>query len=307
MIARMTGTVTSFRTPWPRFNAATTDGIEWHSTNVIAGRPGAGKTLMQDQIIREGFILNKTQKFRVLKFEFEMLARTSAIREYSSHLGKSYKYLCSADGGPITKEDLKRCEDYARSQSDLPIDIIDKSVTVEEFMSIVVDYMDTHAEIVDGKKVYTNTLITIDHSILFEKAKTEKDKMDMLYNLGSALTALKKPYPIAFIVLSQLSRAIENPERNESGKYGNYVLESDIFGADALLQHADFVVGINRPWKYNVKKYGPDKYIIQDDRVLVMHVLKARNGNTGMSFMRSEYDKMRIVETEAPPRDKINF
>jgi len=32
--------------------------------------------------------------------------------------------------------------------------------------------------------------------------------------------------------LSQLNRNIDNPERAEEGKYGNYVLESDIFGAE---------------------------------------------------------------------------
>lgn len=52
-----------------------------------------------------------------------------------------------------------------------------------------------------------------------------------------------------FIVLSQLNRNVDNPERNEDGKYSNYILESDIFGGDALLQHADTVIGINRPAK----------------------------------------------------------
>ena len=87
---RMEGVIKSIKTPWDKFNDATTDGLEWHSMTVIGGRPGSGKTLIKDQIVREAFKLNPTESFRVLEFQFEMLARTSAIREYSSVLGKSF-------------------------------------------------------------------------------------------------------------------------------------------------------------------------------------------------------------------------
>jgi hypothetical protein len=122
----------------------------------------------------------------------------------------------------------------------------------------------------------------------------------MLNNLGEAMTMLKKIYPVAFIILSQLNRNIDNPERSEDGKYGNYILESDIFGADALLQHADTVVGINRPAKQKIKFYGPDRYIIDNDRILVLHFLKCRNGDTRLSFFKGEFENMRIVEIQTP-------
>lgn len=299
MKGRMEGNITSFRTPWVKFNDATTDGLEWHSTTVIGGRPGAGKTLAQDQIIREGFKLNPAENFRVLKFEFEMMARTSAIRDYSSLLGKSYKYLCSADG-KLSKEDLKSCYEYAKTIIGQPVDVVDTPVTVNEFGEIIEKYMEAHAIMIGGKKVYTHTVITVDHSLLFERAPFEKDPMDMLYNLGKKLTYLKKKYPIAFIILSQLNRSVDSPERSEDGKYGNYILDSDIFGADALLQHADTLVGLNRPALKQIKFYGPDRYIIENDQTLVMHFLKARNGDTRMSFFKAEFSKMRIVEMATP-------
>ena len=58
---------------------------------MIGGRPGSGKTLIKDQIIRESFALNPHDKFRVLEFQCEMVGRTSAIREFSSVTGKTYK------------------------------------------------------------------------------------------------------------------------------------------------------------------------------------------------------------------------
>jgi replicative DNA helicase len=301
---RMNGQIKSLRTPWPKFDDALTNGFEWNTLNVIGGRPASGKTLIVEQIVRESFALNPGENFRVLQFQFEMLARTSAIREYSSVIGRSYKYLCSADG-KLTESDLQKCYDYAKAKVQYPIDVVEKPCTVEEFKQIIGEYMVENAKTdSDNNMILPKVLITIDHSLLFKKAPYEKDKQDMLNNLGEALTLLKRQYPIAFILLSQLNRNIDSPERSEEGKYGNYVLESDIFGSDAILQHADNVIGINRPAKQKIRFYGPDRYLIEDDRVIVLHFLKCRNGDTRLSFFRAEYEKMMIVEMITPPQQE---
>ena len=297
------GVIRSLATPWPKFNDAMTNGIEWNTMTVIGGRPASGKTLIAEQITREAFILNPAENFRVLQFQFEMLARSSAIREYSSVIGRSYKYLCSADG-KLSDDDLKRCYEYAKQKVKYPIDIVETPCTVEEFKSIIHAYMAKHVDKTKPDGGFTKTLITIDHSLLFKKAANEREKSDTLNALGEALTYLKRIYPIAFIVLSQLNRNIDSPERAEDGKYGNYVLESDIFGADSLLQHADTVIGINRPGKQKIRFYGPDRFIIEDDRVMVLHFLKCRNGDTRLSFFRAEFEKMKIVEMATPPQQE---
>lgn len=315
---RMKGDIRSMKTPWNRFNDAGVDGIEWHSTIVIGGRPASGKTAIKDQIVREAFKLNPGEDFRVLEFSLEMLARVSAIREFSAVTGKSYKVLCNAvKHEPVTTDVLKSCLDYANQKVKYPIDIVEEPCTVSEFKAIIEDYMNAHAiiktedyhEEVDGKtvtkqrqvKVYKKTIITLDHSLLLKKEAFEKDKYDTLYALGDALTALKRKYPIIFIILTQLNRSIDDPARAEDGKYGNFILESDIFGADALLQHADMVIGINRPGLRKIKFFGPDRYIIDNENIMVMHFLKCRNGDVRMSFFRVEFEKMSIVEIPPPP------
>ena len=300
---RMEGLIKSIQTPWSKFNDATTDGLEWHSMIVIGGRPASGKTLIKDQIVREAFRLNPGENFRALEFQFEMLARTSAIREYSSVLGKTYKHLCSA-GSLLTPDELQLCYAHAKERVKYPIDIVEQPCTVNEFKEIISAYMEEHATIDGENKSYSKTIVTLDHSVLLKRAPFEKDKMDTLYNLGEALTDLKRRYPIIFIILTQLNRDINNPERNEDGKYGNYVLESDIFGADALLQHADTVVGIDRPGKRKIRFYGPDRYMIEDENVLVFHFLKCRNGDARMSFFKAEFYHMKVVEMPTPPQQE---
>lgn len=302
---RRKGALQSFITPWHKVNDAGVNGIEWKSMVVIGGRPGSGKTLGKDQIIREAYKRNKGVPMRVLEFQFEMVARASKIREFSSVLGKPYKYICSAyEDDKLSESDIKELHEHAKgmtSEESYPIDIVETPVTVKTFIKIVESYMEKHAQTIEGKKVYTDTVITADHSLLFVQERGQS-KTDMLYELGEAVTKLKRKYPIIAIILSQLGRHVESPERNENGKYGNYILETDIFGGDALLQHADMVIGINRPGQKFIKHYGPEKFIIADDNVLVFHFLKCRSGDTRMSFMRAAFDRMEIQEMETPER-----
>lgn len=305
---RKQGLIGSFRTPWPKVNDAGVDGFEWHNLVVIGGRPKSGKTLIKDQIIREMSTHNPGQTINVLEFQLEMLARSSKVREFCAILEKPYKYICSASkDDKLSDVDLNTLYQYSKSvvaTDKTPVDIVEKPCTVITFSKIITDYMEEHSVIIEGKKVYINTVVTLDHSLLLNKAKDENSKTDMLYNLGETLTALKRKYPILFIVLSQLSRDMEKPERNENGKYGNYVLDNDIFGGDALFQHADIVIGINRPALKAIEYYGPERYHIVDDSVLIFHFLKCRNGDTRMSFFKAEFDKMRIVEMETPKMRK---
>ena len=66
------------------------------------------------------------------------------------------------------------------------------------------------------------------------------------------------------------------------------------------LQHADMLIGINRPAKQKIRFYGPDRYIIEDDKTLVFHFLKARNGDARMSFFKAEFERMEVSEMNPP-------
>jgi len=291
MRRRQQGIEKSIFTPWPKFNDAGTDGLEWNTLTIIGGRPGSGKTLIKDQIVRESFDLNPGDDFRVLEFNFEMVGRTSAIRQFSSLTGKTYKELCSA-GSILNSNVFNQCHQYAKDRVKAPIDKINRPMTINQMREQVDMYMNVHK----GQK----TIITLDHTILVKRAPYQNNRQDMLFELGEFFTQTKRDYPCLFIVLSQLNRNIDNPDRAINGKYGNYILESDIFGSDAMLQHADMLIGLNRPAKQKIRFYGPDKYIIADDRTLVFHFLKARNGDVRMSFFKAEFERMQVSEMATP-------
>jgi len=302
MEKRAEGTITSYKTPWDKINSAGILGFEYNSIIIIAARPGGGKTLMKDQIIREGFKINRGQGIRALEFQFEMVGRNSKIREFSSVSKQSYKYLCSAEteGVSIDKELIDKCRKYAAKASRYPIDIVDKPGTVEYLRTTIINYMNFHYE-KNGR--YPKTVVTLDHSVLVKKAKGEST-MGMLNALGEMCTELKKMFPILFIILSQLNREIESPARCENGKHGNYPTSGDIFGGDALNQHADMLIILDRPALRYLTVYGPERFTIEDDTQLIAHVVKSRTGDTRMSFFGANFKNMSIEDAETPPQEE---
>ena len=297
MKARRNGELKSLKTAWVNFNNAFCDGLEWRTITVVGARPGTGKTLFMEQLVNDVIKLNGDQKFRILKFQFEMLDETNGIRKLSMNVGSDYNTLMSKEK-PVDRAIFQKCVDFYDSTEgyDL-VDVVYDPCTVEEMCATIHAYMEKH-KTEDG---FTNTLVTIDHSALFRVGKGQKDKFEMLYTLAEGLTEMKKKFPVAFLVLSQLNRNVETIERAKDGTYGNYILDSDLYGSDALLQHADVVLGINKPFNRRIKFYGPEKYIINDPDLLVFHILKSRNGFMGMNFYKLDNTVMRLIEIDPPP------
>ena len=296
--ARRQGDLKSLKSAWPKFNDAFCDGLEWRTITIVGARPGTGKTLFMEQLISDIIVHNTDQEFRILKFQMEMVDETNGVRKLSLNTGADYNTLMSKGGNPVDKGIFYKCvEYYEKSIENDYINVVYDACTIDEMCATIHYEMNKYIR-EDGS--YVNMLVTIDHSALFRVGKGQRDKFEMLNALGEALTMMKKKYPVAFVVLSQLNRNIDNPERQRDGEYGNYVLDSDIYGSDALLQHADVVMGINKPSLRKIRQYGPERFIINDEDMLVFHFLKSRNGTTRISFFKLDRTTMRIVEIATP-------
>lgn len=294
--SRASGNIKSLKTQWKQFNKIGLNGIEWQSLYVIAARPGVGKTLIAASLTRELQRLNPEQDFAVLHFQFEMLGRNMALRELSATSGLNIRYLQSAqDDGmpPLTSADFNKLKDYASKQGIRKEYIIDKALTVNEMRSAIFSFYNTM------KKPF---VITLDHTLLVKQSGSENNKQATLQNLAIMMTEMKNMLPVTFIILTQLNRDIDDPERQKpTGRgEGHYPTESDVYGSDFLLQCADVMIAFNRPAKYNLGLYGPNKYVIDDKFLLAMHILKNRFGEVGIQWYRAEYAKMTIVEAATP-------
>lgn len=287
---RMKGLITSFRTPWQTFNDFGIDGFEWGTVNVIGGRPASGKTTIVNTITRNGFQHNKAD-YAVLDFQFEMTAKTTAVREFTGVLKQDYATLLSANRyRPITPNDIQMARNYAAQHKNERIYQIEEAQTVKGIEEQVDRFW---------KFIQMPFVVSIDHSILVKKGTSEKDKFETLYELGEALTRMKKSYPVIFLILTQMNRSIEAMERKFPGTVGNFPNTADVWGADALLQHCDMMMAINRPALYNLPTYGPEQVVVYPD-LLAVHFLKVRNGTPGVAYYKADFGKSGMIEDPSP-------
>lgn len=279
---RATGSKKSLKTQWSQFNSIGLNGIEWNSLYVIGARPGVGKTLIASSLTRELQNINTDQDFAVLHYQFEMLGRNMAMREFSSANNLNIRYLQSAkdDGMPaLTKGDFELLKSYTLKQKTRQEYVIDKGMTVNEMRSSMYQFYKTM------KKPF---VVTLDHTLLVKQSSSERTKQETLQNLAIMLAEVKNALPVMFLILTQLNREIDDAERQKPGQLSNFPTEKDVYGSDSLLQCADVMIAFNRPAKYNLSFYGPQQFIITptDKYLLAMHVLKKQIWRSGYTMVQ---------------------
>jgi len=294
---RQLGRIKSFALPWNSLNKLGVGGLEWGSMLTIGARPGAGKTMFVSQILRESKILNPTQGFNILEFQFEMAPKQTAARDFVSQLALDYNEVLSI-GKKLDEFYINRIKQYIQECKALETMgvyrvQINSSLTSVEMEAAIIETF--HG--LGGAPL----VVTIDHSWLIKKGKGDKDKFDVLYNTVEMLMQLKNKLPTLVIMITQLNRNIDEAGRKIPGTISNYPTSSDIFGGDAMMQASDVVIALSRPYTFDITAYGPKSYIVTEDGIFA-HLLKVRNGanNVKLIFMRGVFSEQRIVETIAP-------
>jgi replicative DNA helicase len=288
--ARKTGQIKSLQTPWPAINMAGVNGFEWGTIITIAGRPGTGKTAFVNQFTRAAHGLNNNEDFHVIDFQFEMPDKQTAVREFTSFTGIDYAEILSAYR-PIGDNVIDALEQYVNVNQHRDIYVMDTPMTVTEIKDFVLEQYRLYKQ---------KMILTIDHSVLVKLDKGEKDKFEMLYNLGEMMTEIKKRIPVIWIVLTQMNRNMDDSSRKNPGSIANYPTGADIFGADALLQHSDMVMILNHPAKNQIAEYGPKRYLVDPTNV-VAHFVKVRNGKQVMAWFDFVGKNAKFNQIPDPP------
>lgn len=295
--ARRVGKIKSFMLPWSGLNNAGVAGLEWGSMLTVGARPGSGKTMFVSQVLREGKLLNPTQDFNILEFQFEMGARQTASRDFASQVGLDYNQVLSTHK-QIDEFSVKMMKQYLedsrnfqklgnyRTQINDPLTVRD----MEEAIYKVYEGLNSKP-----------LIVTIDHSWLIKKDNHEKEKIATLYNTVEMLMKVKNKLPIIVFMISQLNRSIDETARKTPGSIANYPTSSDIFGGDALMQGSDMVVVLTRPFKADIEIYGRKEYPCKTDDIFC-HILKSRNSadDVNLLFLKAEFAKQKMIEVPEP-------
>lgn len=260
------------KTSLTKFNNAGMNGIMWGSIYTIAGRSGSGKTTFVNQI--ESDLLNPIlnpkcyQDIIILNFNFEMAARRLIGRKIAREFSKTTKQLYqAAPEGNITKDDLEEINNWLQGTiADLPVFYVEASANVTQMQAAIFELRDRFPD----KKFF----ITLDHTILVKKLGPQSS-LDALYDVVAMFNDAKKLIPSSYIILSQLNRDIERPERRDKSSM-HYPIKGDIFGGDASFQASDVVGVLHKPADLNIREYGPQG--LPSAGKIFMHYLKTRDG-----------------------------
>ena len=290
---RRNGEIKSLITPWPSLNEAGINGLEWGSMLTIGARPGAGKTMIVSQILREARRLNPDQKFNILEFQFEMGDEQYAARQFAGEMAQDYGVILSTKK-QLDDFTLKNISKYIEDCKDMEVHGLSRDVISESLTHTDMEEAIQEAYVEGGSKPM---IVTIDHSWLIKKRLDEKEKIATLYNTTEMLMKLKNKIPIIVIMITQLNRSIDEASRKTPGTIANYPTSGDIFGGDALMQGSDLVIALSRPAKADVKVYGPYAYQVENEDVF-MHLLKIRNGNDDnkLVFLKMDGQRQQMVE-----------
>ena len=270
----------------------------------IAGRSGSGKSLFVEQLKRDFCDLNKDQKFSILSFEFEMLATDQIARNLSGRLGYSTKYLYSGEQNIVTDDEFREVQNAAYSIGHYPIYYVDESGSSDD----IVDTVKEFAEKKNVQETGEGIIVTIDHVLLTKGKQTDNEKR-IIDDLCKRCIELKKYFEarninILILLVSQLNREIESPERRTNPKL-HYPSRADIFAASSLFFASDYLFVIHRPASVDgitqKEGYGPHKLPVynpdnNDQAMIYLHFLKERHGNPPILQLLDNFKNSRVDE-----------
>lgn len=297
---RKDGLITSFKTPWDKLNDQTLDGFEWRTMVTLAARSSVGKTAIKDQIIRLAHNLNPNTQFEIVEFQFELPPTSHVIRQLAGYTGMPYEKILSKQR--MADDDFEKIKRNAKNivtNLQLPY-VVSRPLNVEGLRKEI----EYHSGVLfAGKKV----VYTLDHAGLVLRT-SKADERTTLIELAAMITEMKNKYDLIFILLTQMNRNIEKPERNTDGSAGNFITSSDIMGSDAVMQHSDILIGINRPGMFNIRYYGPMRYQIHTRYDTVFHMIKNRNGEAGqLLWFKFNGSTMSLEEMDTPASKETLF
>jgi replicative DNA helicase len=294
---RRKGRIKSLATSWKKYNNVSMQGIEWYTMHAIAGLSGSGKTAILNQLETDLIDLNPNEDIEILSLNFEMMARALVGRKYSKEAKLTVQEIHSGkEGINLSDADFKRIQEAQKKIENYPIYYCDVTGTVEDIIRSIFEFAR-----LNPKK---GLVVMLDHTLLVEGKGSEMERtilVDLMKAFKKSMKYFKKKNKrIAYIILNQLNRNIEESDRLAEPGRQNFPAKRDIFGGDAVYQMCDLVMVSMNPYQMGLEYYGPKMWPTKGR--LFWHFIKVREGEPCVALM---VNKLAINTVE--DYDSANF
>ena len=241
-------------------------GLKGGEVIIIAGRPAMGKTVLATNIMNNITDSNLTPNNQyALMFSMEMSDKQMSARQLASFTGVELNSIIT---GRLEDQDYNRIERAAKTQRNILIDYR-PGLTVEQIRA--------KARRVNRKNKLG--LIVIDYLQLMSTNKSGETRNAELSHITRCLKNIAKELDIPIIVLSQLSRKVED-------RVNKTPMMSDLRDSGAIEQDADVILLMYREEYYNPESI--NKGVVQ------VNASKVRQGEPGNVYLAFRGSCMRI-------------
>ncbi len=250
-------------------------GLRPGTLNIIAARPGVGKTSLVINIATN-VAVHKNSNVDI--FSLEMSKSEVGNRILASRSDVTAKELSRAK---ISKEKETQLTKVFRELSELPIYIDDTSAVTPVKMYTKCEELKAHGKL---------GLVIVDYLQLMSGSDKGKNtsRQEEVASISRQLKVMAKDLQVPVIALAQLSRSSEK-RNSERGKDASPLL-SDLRDSGAIEQDADAVIFIDRDY-YKKEDDGP----VQDAKLIIA---KNRHGETGVVRLKWWAEKTLFFEED---------
>lgn len=283
--------LTGLATPLPWLNKMTS-GLQKSDLIILAGRPGTGKTSLALNIAAHAA---SHQAAPVVIFSIEMSASAIVQRQLASHSKVFLNRLRSGDMSELNFQKLKESVDALKGW---PL-LVDASSTLSPMN------MRGRLRRIAHRSQSKPALVVVDYLQLMVtenegRRRGPENRNQELSLICRDLKALAKEFECPVLVLSQLSRGVEQGGRQSNQQGGNSAgrrpMLSDLRDSGAIEQDADLVMFLHRPKVKDDEEQSPDK-----DTELIIG--KHRNGGTGRYRLSFKGALTEFMEQAAQPSE----
>lgn len=280
-------TMTGLPTPWTEINALTY-GLDPGRLYVIAGRPGAGKSVLGENLWSFTAMSGK----RALMFSLEMPASEMLQRSIASRGGVSWDFLRN----PTKNHDDS---DSARMSS-IVAELAQSPMLIDETPAITIQQLSARAEREHLRSPLS--LIVVDH--LHIMGRPRKNDVAELGEISAGLKSLSKRLSVPVVALAQLNRG--NTQRTDKRP-----TMADLRGSGEIEQDADVIFLAHRDDYYHLDDPNHEK-----DHCIELIIGKGRNMPSGgvvrllerFSHMQAlDWDGHTTTRREIKERTKSTF
>ncbi|AKJ64430.1 replicative DNA helicase [Kiritimatiella glycovorans] len=256
-----------------------------HNTDVIilAARPSMGKTSLAMNIAEHVALGKRDHSPRPIGvFSLEM-SREQLVRRML--FSNARVRMQSMMEGNITRENHRKLMNAADRLQKAEI-YIDDSAGLEA--------LELRARARRMKQRYDVQMIVVDYLQLLNYSKYARDgRQQVVAAISGSLKAMAKELDVPVLVLSQLSRAPENRDREAKPRL------SDLRESGSIEQDADVVMMLRRPAMYDQG---------EDETLAELSIEKHRNGPTGLVRLSFYGEFTRFEDrTEQEPEEAVGY